>query len=124
MLEYMYSISDFIEKKSRNGISGCKTPAEALRKVYDVVNCRANVNVLHLEVLLLASMVTSKARAQRNAPRRGQDEVEFNIHRENMFNGSASGAMAFERLEPYTLKASSYIDKNRLDHTFDNILKG
>lgn len=124
MLEYMQSISEFIEKKSRNGIYGCKTPAEALRKIYDIVNSRANVNVFHLEVLLLASLATDNLRADSGAPALGEDEVTFNIHRENMFNRSAAGGMAFERHGDIIMKASSYNNKNKPDHGFDNILRG
>jgi len=124
MLEYMQSISEFIEKKSRNGVYGCKTSAEALRKLYDIVNSRANVNVLHLEVLLLSSMVTSSVRANSNCPPVGQEEETFNIHRENMFNRSMSAAMAFERHGDVILRASSFTETNVPDHNFDNILAG
>jgi hypothetical protein len=124
MLEYMQSISEFIEKKSRNGVYGCKTSAEALRKVYDIVNSRASVNVFHLEVLLMGSLVTDNLRANSAAPGLGDGEETFNIHRENMFNRSASGAMAFERHGDVILKASSYNNKNKPDHGFDNILRG
>ena len=124
MLEYMKSISNFIEKKGRNGVFACKTSAEALRKLYDIVNSRANVNVLHLEILLLSSMVTSTVRANSNCPPIGQEEESFNIHRENMFNRSMSAAMAFERHGDVIMRASSYINKNNPDHNFDNILAG
>lgn len=124
MLEYMQSISEFIEKKDRNGVYGCKTSAEALRKIYDIVNSRANVNILHLEILLMASMVTSAARANSAAPRVTGEEEEFNIHRENMFNRSAGGYMGFERHGDIITRASSYNNKNTPDHNFDNILRG
>ena len=124
MLEYMQSISEFIEKKSRNGVYGCKTSAEALRKLYDIVNSRANVNVLHLEILLLSSMATSAIYANSNCPPIGQEEEVFNIHRENMFNRSMSAAMAFERHGDVILRASSFTETNVPDHNFDNILAG
>lgn len=125
MLEYMQSISDFIEKKNRNTIYGCKTSAEALRKIYDIVNSRANVNVFHLEILLLSSLVTCNIRADSSAPRAGINEEEtFNIHRENMFNRSASAAMAFERHGDVIMRPTSFTNTNKPDHNFDAILAG
>lgn len=125
MLEYMESISKFIETKGKDKLTSCKTSGEALRKLYDIVNSRANVNILHLEVMLLSSIVSSRLHSNSNPPPiNGSEETEFNVRHEIMFTRSMGAAMAFESHGRTLLQPTSYTNKNVPDHPFDAILGG
>ena len=124
MLEYQKSIADFIEKKGRGNIMGCTTYAEALRKLYDIVNCKANVNIMHLEMLLLACIADNPLGGSSNCPVAGVEHEKFNVHKRNVFDRSLSATYAFERLGEFVASPSSFNNTNRPDHPFDSIMKG
>lgn len=125
MFDYMKAVRSFMQgsqdSKVGQSVSNCKTPEEALRKLYDLINSRGNIHVYHLEVVLLAAMITSRAQGIYTPPSIDIDEVEFAGFKENFFNGSMGGAMAFGYHEELLNRAEAY-DRNVPDHALDHLL--
>lgn len=68
-LDYMLSVQAFLENSKNNCLARCTSKSEALRALYDTVNREGtDVNILHLEVLLLAALCNDAETMDANPP--------------------------------------------------------
>lgn len=135
MVEYMGDIERFIKAaptksgkqrgkrskvKSSNNYSNTE---EALFAFYDLINSKLSVNIAHLEVIILSTMVESIERRDHRLP---LDRVngEVGYYEDNMDFRSLAASMAYERQGATLQDIKTFILKDRPDHPLDPLLMG
>lgn len=135
MLDYIRVIEVFIRATSASKASASSTtknvkmttlkdfddPGAALKEFYAIVSSRLVVNIGHLEVLVLASMVRSGRDKDFSIPRFG-NKVEFGSFNKIMQSRSLSAAVAFERQRDLLQDTDTYLIDHRMDHPMDALL--
>lgn len=127
MLDYMNAIGSLI-KASTVG-KGVKTlrdyddPGAALVDLHDLVRSKLFVNLAHLEMIILSTMIRDAETRDHNLPRPG-DPVQFGSYQDNMSLRSMSALMAYQGQAVALLDPKSFTVKNRPDHPLDPLLMG
>lgn len=132
MLDYMSDIEDFLrspQDTGRDSRSPITTPRlinytsidKALIDLYELVSSKLNVNVAHLEILILAMM-----RRADNPDDYGFPDLDepfmFERHRKLMEMRSMGGEMAYERQPTVLENVDSYLVRNRMSHILDPMI--
>lgn len=135
MLDYIKVIEVFIRATSATKATSSSTakaakmrtlkdftdPVAALKEFYSIVSSRLVVNIGHLEILVLASMIRSYKHLDFSIPRPG-NKVEFGSFSKVMSGRSLSSAIAFERQGELLLDPNTYLIDHRMDHPMDSLL--
>lgn len=134
MVEYMTTIENFVKaspnkSKSRTKRIGAKssrgydTTEEALFAFYDLINSKLRVNIAHLEIILLSTMVTDAEKRDHRLPA-DRDSGEVGYYEDNMMFRSLSATMAYEKQGAVLSDVRTFIVDNRPNHTLDEMLIG
>jgi hypothetical protein len=126
MPEYMKSIETFIKSKPSPKlpmIVECPTPSAALMAFHDLVSVKLNINISHLQVVVLTTMVGSVERNDYNLPI-DRSRGTFVSHTALMENRSLAAFMAFQDQPQGIFGVRSYIHTHRPPHILDNLLLG
>jgi hypothetical protein len=96
-------------------------PGSMLIEFYDLVNHRLNINLAVLEVILYSSMVVSATKGDYSLPK-PWTESGVGVMRKLLECRSMSATMGYQgHLVAFT-SASSFCNKNRMDHIMDAVL--
>lgn len=116
MLEYVATVSSFLggggkDKKSKaNCIRNMKTCSDALKAFSDIVFSKCSVNIVHLETLLKAYEITSRAAGDYRVPVvEDPDHVEFGSMHEILNHRHVGVKLAFQSLTDYIEDPATYI---------------
>ena len=126
MPEYMKSIETFIKSKPSPKlpmIVDYPTPSAALMAFHDLVTVKLNINVSHLQVVVLTTMIESVERNDYNLPI-DRSKGTFVSHTALMENRSLAAYMAFQDQPQGIFGVKSYIHTVRPPHILDNLLLG
>lgn len=124
MLDFMDSIEHMVKSTGRN--SKMKTlrdfddPWTALLDLYELVSSKLSVNVVHLELIILSTMIVSSEEYNYNIPLPGEP-FEFGAYEQIMSMRSIVPRLAYKRQEPDLYNPRSYIFTNRPSHLLDTI---
>lgn len=129
MVQYMKTIKSFIMAAGDTGkkTKGVKTLGDfptidrGLVEFYNLINSKLNVNIAHLEVIILSAMIRSEAEHDHRLPR-PIAKGELGSYRKNMEMRSVGISMAYERQAKRLTDVKSFIYPKRPDSPFDNIL--
>lgn len=115
MIDYVSSVSSFLgggdkeDKKSKKSIRNMKTCTEALKAFSDIVYSKCSVNIVHLETLLKAYEITSRANDQYQIPMvEDPNHVEFGTMNEILNHRHVGTKLAFENLTSYIRDPNTY----------------
>lgn len=135
MVEYMGEIEKFIKaaptrkgkprgKRSRYQTSNAySNTEEALFAFYGLISSKLNVNVQHLEVIILSTMVESVEKRDHRLPL-DRENGEIGYYEDNMDNRSLTASMAYERQGATLQDLRTFILKGRPDHPLDPLMMG
>lgn len=134
MVEYMTAIENFIkaspnQNKNKNRRSNSKnsraynTTDEALFAFYDLINSKLNVNIAHLENILLSTMVSDTDNRDHRIPV-NRSEGTVGYYEDNMMFRSLSAAMAYEKQGGVLADIRTCLVQQRPDHPLDALLVG
>lgn len=125
MLDYAMSIKDFICAAKRKGqgktLRDCTTAEQALKEFYQLVSKRLKTNIVHLEILIAATMVRSRTHRDYRLPLYG-NAVEFGEFTTTMYLRSMAPAMAYQGQKQVLDRPMLYLVRNRPAHTLDALL--
>lgn len=120
MVQYMRQVKAYVINtggiKSRN-----TTPDDFLMAFYNLVNSKLDVNFVHLEVIILSTMVTDLENGDHRLPVPAW-EGEISPYRDNMRLRSMGVSMAYQGQGKELISPKSYIKTNRPDSVYDNLL--
>lgn len=98
------------------------SPEATLVELFNLTNERLDVNLAVLEVVIYATMVVSIARGDYSLPKTWT-ESSLGVMRDSMQQRSLSALMAYQGHKSCILsRPNSFLQTNRVDHLFDNIL--
>lgn len=125
-VQYMRSIKSFVmastkSKKQQKSMSSFQTKEHALLEFYKLISSKLNVNLAHLEVILLASMARDPEKGDYRLPR-PISKGDLVSYSDNMDNRSLSVQMAYQGQTKRLIDISSFMLPVRPDHPLDNIL--
>lgn len=95
--------------------------SDALMAFQTLVSSKIHVNLSHLQVIILSTMVCSREGRNYYLPAAGEIG-EFCRYQQLMFNRSLSATMAYERQEVAITDIRSYIITDRPNHPLDDVL--
>lgn len=128
MVEYMKTIKSFVmaagetgKSKTQKTLKDFPTVDLGLVEFYNLINSKLKVNIAHLEVIVLASMVRDIKGGDHRLPRPIQ-EGELSSYGQNMEMRSMGVSMAYERQSKLLTNVRSFIHRKRPDSPFDNLL--
>lgn len=126
MLEFMLSISEFIESKGDNKarhekLSDYESPEDALQVFFNLVNEKVSVNIAHLEIFIMTYMVRSKADNDGRIPDI-TEPCEFVPTDALISLRSASAGMAYEKQATWFKSFTSFNGDKRPPHPFDGLI--
>jgi hypothetical protein len=127
MLDYMSEIEHFIRSPSKKDdqrastvrkLKSYQNPVEALIAFHELVCSKLNVNLCHLEVILLSLMRPADDPDDYNLPNIDVESA-FEEHSVLMARRSAGGQLAYERQPDVIDDVDSYLLKDRPPHVLD-----
>ena len=126
MLDYAMSIRDFLcaAKRKKGGpetLRDIRNVEQALKEFYQRVTRRLRVNIVHLSVLIAATMVRSRSHRDYRLPLAG-NAVEFGEFTATMYLRSMSAAMAYQGQKQVLDRPMLYMVRNRPSHPLDALL--
>ncbi|MND14838.1 DNA-directed RNA polymerase subunit beta' [compost metagenome] len=135
MVEYMGEIERFIKaaptrkgkqrgKRSRVQSSNAySNTEEALFAFYGLISSKLSVNIQHLEVIILSTMVESIEGRDHRLPL-DRENGEVGYYEDNMDYRSLAASMAYERQGATLQDIRTFTLKNRPDHPLDALMMG
>lgn len=133
IMDYLNSIIRFIssteEKDAKKGVpegprrmlKHCRSLEEALVAFHELTKVRMVVNLVHLEILVYATMIRSAKHRDYRLPH-PQNALIFGQLARLISNRSLSAAMAFQNHSDTLTEAGTYINFQRTDHPLDDLL--
>lgn len=129
MLDYMKVIEKFLKagKRSAKNTSTDKSLRDfedydtALYGFYELVSSRLSVNLVHLELLVKACLISSSKDRDYRVPLLG-NKFEVGRFDNNIFNRSNGNAMAFEHHRSMWSNPATYLNMRRQSTPLDEIL--
>lgn len=132
ILDYLNSIIQFIsstDEKSKDGnpdgprrmLKQCRSLEEALTAFHALTSERMIVNIVHLEILVYATMIRSHKARDYRLPHPGNG-LMFGQLSKLISNRSLSAAMAFEKHSSVLNDPATYVNRTRTDHPLDDLL--
>lgn len=117
MIEYVDTVASFLgggggkgKKNKNSSIRNMKTCAEALKAFSDIVYSKCSVNIVHLETLLKAYEITSRALDDYRIPIvEDPNHVEFGSMHEILNHRHVGVKLAFQSLTDYIEDPATYI---------------
>lgn len=125
MVDHMKSVESFIKSplKSAKKQNAGTTIDEVFYQLYKLVSTKLKFNISHLEIIMLATMVTSLSNKDYDIPFTSE-EGEYNDYASTMKNRSMSALMAYQGHVAALLEPNSFIIKRRPLHMFDPLIIG
>lgn len=99
-------------------------PEEALFSLYELVTSALDVNIVHLEIILLALMTRDPKNFDFDLPKYASDPIIFGKFREIMSMRSLAPKMAYETQVDAIYSPLSYLVTERPPHILDDMLMG
>lgn len=122
MVDFMKSIEHMIKAgikgKAIKTLKDFDDPWSALLELYTLVSSKLTVNISHLEIIVLSTMIVSAKEYNYNIPLPGE-EFEFGPYADNIAFRSMSAQFAFEKQMPALYDVKSYIVRDRPSHPLD-----
>lgn len=124
MLDFMNSIEHMVKasgrKKKLKTLKDFEDPWSALLELYSLVSSKLSVNIVHLELIILATMIVSSRENNYNIPLAGES-FEFGSYEQIMSMRSLSPRLAYKFQEPELYNPRSYVFTDRPYHPLDAI---
>lgn len=128
MVEYMKTIKSFIMASGKSDKSRVKRPLkdfptidQGLLEFYKLISSKLQINIAHLEAIILTAMIRSADRMDHRLPR-PISEGELGSYRKNMVMRSHGQNLAHERQDKQLTDIRSFTIKKRPDSNFDTLL--
>lgn len=121
---HMQEIKRVLTSSGEGTLSACKTPAEAINKLWHLVRSRLDVNIAHIELLVVAAMAEDPKNNDYRIPR---DKTKGKLvpYNDIMASRDSALAMAYENhYSSFFSKIDTYIIKHRMVHPFNKLLRG
>lgn len=120
MTQFMTQIKSFVTKP-KNGKKAIKNPDEFLVGLYNLITSKIKINIAHLEVIVLASLVEDIAEGNYRLPGPNKDG-EILPFRENLWARSLGAPMAYQGQGNKIMEPATFLQKGRADSPYDNLL--
>ena len=126
MLDYMNTIVQFLmgtkSAVSNKSIKSCTTPDEALREFYAIVSTQLKINIVYLQVMMLACMIRSGSNHDYRLPLPG-NTTSFGKFQTIIAGRSMSAVLAYEYQRAILNSPQTYLIKYRPNHPLDQIVE-
>lgn len=124
MLDFMDSIEHMVKATGRKpklkSLRDFDDPWAALLELYELVSSKLSVNVVHLELIILSTMIVSSKDNNYNIPLPGEP-FEFGSYEQTMSMRSMVPRLAYKKQEPELYNPKSYVFTDRPSHLLDAI---
>ncbi len=123
MAQYMSVIKSFVFKtgKKDRGLGKVPSVDKTMIDFYNLINSKLSVNLAHLEIIMLASMVNDIPAKDHRLPE-SKEHARMAPFKENMKLRSMGPSMAYQGQAKLLTSVSSFIHVDRPDSLFDNLL--
>lgn len=122
MFDFMVSVSNMFESRNKtNRLADHDDEAGALRAFSDLIYTTFNVNIAHLEILILSTMARDIERFDFNFPELHED-FNFATVDKNIAGNSLSTKLAYEKQPEILIQPASYVQRNRRAALMDWVL--
>lgn len=121
MAQYMRQVKTFVMNSKKSAKAKQATPEDFLMNFYALVTSKLSINLAHLEIIVLTSLVKSVEESDHHLPVPKYDG-EMSSYKENMKRRSLGPAMAYQSQGKNLTNVGSFIYKDRPDSVYDNIL--
>jgi hypothetical protein len=130
MVEFMDTVEHFVkaaykskDKRHLKTLRDYATPVEALLGLYQLVTTKLKVNIAHLEIITLSTLIRDGAINDHRLPY-DRENAKVGYYEDNMVLRSLAPTMAYQKQGATLFDTRSYTVTERPDHPLDEILMG
>ncbi len=131
ILDYLDSVIQFISSTDEKNTSApegrrrmlkhCRSVEEALLSFHELTSAKMAINVVHLEILIYATLIRSGKERDYRLPQVG-NALQFGRLLRILENRSLGAALAFEKHSNLMTEPTTYTNKLRTDHPLDDLV--
>ena len=121
---HMQEIKRVLTSSGEGTLSACKTPGEAINKLWHLVRTRLDVNIAHIELLVVAAMAEDPKNNDYRIPK-DKSKGKLANYSDIMARRDSALAMAYEdHYLGFFSRVDTYIIEHRQVHPFNKLLRG
>lgn len=120
---HMQETKRVLTSSGEGTLSACRNPAEAINKLWHLVRARLDVNVAHIELLVVAAMCEDPKNNDYRIPR-DKTKGKLANYSDIMARRDSAQAMAYEdHYLGFFTRIDTYLIENRMAHPFCKLLR-
>lgn len=120
---HMQEIKRVLTSSGEGTLSACKSPAEAINKLWHLVRSRLDVNIAHIELLVVAAMCEDPKNNDYRIPK-DKTKGKLANYSDIMARRDSSQAMAYEdHYLGFFTRIDTYLIEHRMAHPFCKLLR-